>query len=279
MSVSPGRPGCCRCGPLFWLLHPHHLGGKWQEQLCGFGRAGTATLSSLMRSPADERTHEDTAGTAGFPIKPSEGSPQMGAQSPQMAGLRCARSGPGQPSPAPQPTGVGPGVTSLQNRQVTPTSASGHLYYFFVFLQPMTVASPITTQADMPCPAQLRLSISLLWLQADNAKGQGQVPYVTPGYPSSAQRFPSLFLAAELQFRVICVRSAKQTFVLQTELAEPALDLYFSVCIWTPSPCRWKLMSSLSPGIQSERRNCTAIWSSSAQCSHRKLSLQLRIKL
>lgn len=82
-------------------------------------------------------------------------------------------------------------------------------------------------------------------------------------HPSLSQHFPSHFLAAELQFSHL--HSFSQTFVLQTHPAEPTLDLYFSVCVWTPSPCRWKLMSSPSPGIQSEWRNCRAIWSSSAQ--------------
>lgn len=72
-----------------------------------------------------------------------------------------------------------------------------------------------------------------------------------------------LSLAVEPQFAFICIHSAKQIFVLQTQPAEPALDLYFSVCVWTPRPHGWKLMSSPSPGIQSERGNYTAIWSSS----------------
>lgn len=268
MSVSPGRPGCCRCGPLFWLLHPHHLGGRWQEELCGFGRAGTATLSSLMRSPTDERTHEDTAGTAGFPIKPSRRLSTDGSTVPSdgwaplcslraRAALSCA------------PTHRSWTRGNIPAKQADDSHLSFRAPILF-FCFPPTHDTGISHH----CPSRYALPST-----TDNAKEQGQAPYVTPGYPSSAKRFPSPFLAAELQFRVICVSSAKQTFVLQTELAEPALDLYFSVCIWTPSPCRWKLMSSLSPGIQSERRNCTAIWSSSAQCSHRKLSLQLRIKL
>lgn len=81
-------------------------------------------------------------------------------------------------------------------------------------------------------------------------------------------------LTREPQFAVICIRSATQTFVLQTQPAEPALDLYFSVCVWTPRPCRWKLMSSPSPGIQSERGNYTAIWSSSALQSQQIIPLQ-----
>lgn len=58
-------------------------------------------------------------------------------------------------------------------------------------------------------------------------------------------------------------------FVLQTQPSEPALDLYFSVCVWPPRPMDgWKLMSSPSPGIQSEQGNYAAIWSSSALQSH-----------
>lgn len=186
------------------------------------------------------------------------------------------------PTDSLQPTGVGPGVTPLQNRQVTPTSASGHLYFFGF---PPTHDSGISHRCPSICALPSTTTFKHLsamapgWQCQKAGPGSLCYPGAIPSYPSSAQCFPSPFLAAEPQFRVICVRSAKQTFVLQTELTEPVLDLYFSVCIWTPSPCRWKLMSSLSPGIRSERRNCTAIWSSSAQRSHRKLSLQLRIKL
>ena len=202
-----------------------------------------------------------------------------------MAGLCHACSEPGQPSPVPQ--GQSPTHGS---------GTGGHIPAKLVGDSHLSIRAPFFGSPETHCTGISRCCPSTRALPGTTAfehpsamalgwhtKKQGQAPCVTPGSipscPSSAQHFPPRGLTAEPQFRVICIHSAEQTFVLQTKPAKPALDLYFSVCVWTPSPCRWKLMSSLSPRIRSEQRNCTAIWSSSALCSPSKSSLLPRIKL
>ena len=100
-----------------------------------------------------------------------------------------------------QPAGAGLGVTSLQNGQVTPTTASGHLC-FFAFLQPTTVASLIAAQAHVPYPAQWHLSIPLLWLQAGMPKSRARLPALPQGVSHHVHPQPSPFLpTSSLQSR------------------------------------------------------------------------------
>lgn len=159
-----------------------------------------------------------------------------------MAGFCRAHSEPGQPSSAHQ--GQSPTCRSGSAGHI-PAKEAGDFHlsirapFFFGFSPihhsgishccPSTCAVPSTTAFKHP-PAT-----APGWHAKKQGLGSLRYPReypVTSIYPQPSAFLPTSSLQSRISQSSAFVQSTR--LVLQTESTEPAMDLYFSVCIWTP---------------------------------------------
>lgn len=218
----------------------------WQEQLwlCAFGGAGTAPLSRLGRSPTDGRTHEEVAGTAGFPINLQcclQARRRQECSRLQWLGSAMLTQSQGSPPlhirDSLQPAGVGLQVTSQLKRQETSTLALGHLSFGFSPIHHSGISHCCPSTCAVPSTNAFKHPPAMAPGWHAKKQGLGSLRYPREYPVTSIYSQPSAFLpTSSLQSRISQSSAFVQStrLVLQTESTEPAMDLYFSVCIWTP---------------------------------------------